>query len=598
MAAHRVRRTNEHGAPAEKGAFKTKTETQLYDPEAKLFLADRLVKGTCPSCGYEEAYGDQCEQCGRALSPSDLENPRSTVTNAVPEVRETTHWYLPLDEAQSWLEEWIATKSDWKPNVLGQVRSWLQAGLSERSMTRDLPWGVPVPSDVADAAGVDGSGKVLYVWFDAPIGYISATREWSELQGEPDGWKRYWKDPKTKLYHFYAKDNNVFHTIIFPTMLKLQGDYVLPYQEPANEFLNIKGLKFSTSRGCAIWLNDFLDRHSPDYLRYGLARMMPETKDSDFTWEGLQALVNNELADTLGNFVNRTMTFAAKHFEGRVPQLGPLNERDKALIAELERVPDVVGASLEKFRFRDASEQMMGLARAGNKYFNDSEPWKTRKTDPAVCGTTINLSLQVCASLSVLMEPLLPDACSVLRRMLSIERSVSSTPSGRQSDALGWLDAKQRLLAEGSMLGTPEILFHKLSDDTVADENARIDEMNARQNTEEKPYMDVRPTATFDDFMKMDLRVARVLEAERVPKSKKLIRTIVDLGFEKRQILAGVAEHLSPESLVGKQVIVVANLAPRKMMGLESQGMILMAEDREGQLNLVSSDSEPGSSVS
>ncbi len=585
-------------ALAEQDAFVTRTETQLYDPKAKLFLADRLIKGECPTCDYDAAYGDQCEKCGRTLSPSELKNPRSTITDAVPETHETTHWYLPLDKAQTWLEDWIATKSDWKPNVLGQVRSWLQAGLAERSMTRDLPWGVPVPQDVADSDGVEASGKVLYVWFDAPIGYISATREWAEKQGDPDRWRRYWKDPNSQLIHFYAKDNVVFHAIIFPTMLKLKGDFVLPAHEPGNEYLNIKGLKLSTSRGCAIWLNDFLDRYPVDFLRYGLARMMPETKDSDFTWEGLQALVNNELADTLGNFVNRTMTFAHKHFDGQVPTLGELCERDEDLIAEIARIPDQVAGSLSKFRFRDAAEEMMSLARMGNKYFNDSEPWRTRKTAPSTCGTTIHLSLQVCAALSILMDPLLPTACRTLRRQLGMTQGVASTPDQQGDEALRWHDAKRLVLDAGHVLCAPEILFQKITDATIADENEALAAMQAKSERQDKPYMELRDTATFDDFMKMDLRVGTVLEAEPVPKSKKLIRTVVDLGFETRQILAGVAQHFTPADLVGKNVVVVANLAPRKMMGLESQGMILMAENREGQLSILSAESEPGSSVS
>ena len=599
-AMHRKTSQSFFSSLAEKGAFTTRTETQLYDPEAQLFLADRLIKGECPTCGYEEAYGDQCEQCGRTLSPSELKNPRSTVTDAIPELRETTHWYLPLDKAQGWLEEWIATKKDWKPNVLGQVRSWLQAGLAERSMTRDLPWGVPVPKAVAEAAGVEADGKVLYVWFDAPIGYISATREWAEKQGDPEKWQAYWKDENTRLLHFYAKDNVVFHAIIFPTMLKLKGDFVLPHQEPGNEYLNIKGLKLSTSRGSAIWLNDFLDRYPVDFLRYGLTRMMPETKDSDFTWEGLQALVNNELADTLGNFVNRTMAFAHKHFGGKVPAMGAPSQLDNDLIAAIERMPEKVADSISRFRFRDAAEDMMSLARIGNKYFNDSEPWRTRKTDLAVCGTTIHLSLQVCAALSVLMEPLLPTACRSLRRQLRLAAPVASTPEGQGISSLYWDDAKRLLLESDHELGSTEILFQKITDDTVCAENEALAAMqsNNDKQDEEKPYMELRDTATFDDFMKMDLRVGKVLEAEPVPKSKKLIRTVVDLGFEKRQILAGVAQHFSAESLVGKSVVVVANLAPRKMMGLESQGMILMAEDREGTLAVISADSEPGSSVS
>ena len=580
---------------ADKGAFETRTETQLYDPEAELFLADRLVKGECPGCGFLEAYGDQCEKCGRALSPAELINPRSTVTNAVPEVRETTHWYLPLDQAQAWLESWIATKTDWKPNVLGQVKSWLQAGLASRSMTRDLPWGVPVPKSIADRDNVDAEGKVLYVWFDAPIGYISATRAWAERQGEPDAWKRYWQDDDTSLVHFYAKDNVVFHAIIFPTMLKKSEEYILPDQEPGNEYLNVKGLKFSTSRGSAIWLNDFLDRHSADYLRYGLSRMLPETKDSEFSWEGLQSLVNSELADTFGNFVNRTMTFAHKHFDGVVPPCHALTDLDRAIIEEIAETPRRVGESIDKFRLREAADGMMSLARAGNKYFNDAQPWVTRKSDMDRCATTIHLSLQVCAALSVIFEPLLPDAAESLRLQLGLSKEAASMP-GASPSALSWQDATRSLLVVGSRLSTPKILFQKMEDAVVTEENERF--APQEEVTNEAPYSPIGETTTFDDFLKLDLRVAEIIAAEPVPKSKKLLKIQVNLGFEERQILSGIAQHVSPEALVGQKVVIVANLAPRKMMGLESNGMILMAENRDGHLECVRSDGEPGSTVS
>lgn len=584
-------------AMAEKGAFVQRTESQLFDPEANIFLADRFVRGTCPDCGYDDAYGDQCERCGRALSPNELIKPRSAITDASPVLKETTHWYLPLDKAQEWIESWIEGKSHWKQNVLGQIRSWLQDGLAERAMTRDLPWGVPVPADIAEKAGVDASGKVLYVWFDAPIGYISASREWAAAKGEPDAWERYWKQDDTKLVHFIGKDNIVFHCIIFPTMLRERGGYVLPDNVPANEFLNLRGLKFSTSRGVAVWLHEFLEKYPADYLRYATAKIIPESKDTDFSWEGLQAAVNNELADTLGNFVNRSLTFAHKYFEGKVPPLEQPNDRDQAMLASLADYPRRVGESIDAYRFREAVNEAMGLAREGNKYFNDSEPWRTRKDDMRQCGNTIHVSLQLCASLSILLEPVIPFSCAKIREVIGYGDVRSSAPGGAE-DAVGWMDASGALLAAGHALGKPQILFRKLTDEEVQGE---VEELKRRAESPaeatEAPYAELNDTIVYDDFAKLDLRVGLVTVAERLPKSKKLIRTEVDLGFESRQILAGVAQHMAPEDLLGKKVIVVANLAPRKLFGLESQGMLLMAEDREGNLVPVTTESEPGSVV-
>ena len=580
---------------AEDGRFVKKSDQQLFDPEAKLFLADRFVRGTCPTCGYEDAYGDQCEKCGRTLSPAELINPRSAITNATPELRESTHFYLPLGEYQKWMEDWVAAHPDWKPNVLGQVKSWLTEGLGDRSMTRDLPWGVPLPDDVAKKEGVDPAGKVLYVWFDAPIGYISATREWAAKQGDPSRWETYWKDEDTKLVHFIGKDNIVFHCIIFPVMLKLHGGYVLPENVPANEFLNLKGAKFSTSRGVAVWLHEYLEVFPPDYLRYALSRIFPETRDSDFGWEDFQAFVNNELADTFGNFVNRALAFANKYFDGVLPPLDQPNERDRDVLAAMEAYPSKVAEHLEAFRFRDAIGEAMALARLGNKYFNDSEPWATRKSDPRACGNTIHVSLQLAASLSILFEPFLPFSCAKIRRMLRLEGVRSSEPNG-DSAALGWEAAGRPLLAAGTALGEAEILFTKVDDGAIAGEVARLAE-RAKGPAPDKPFAKPGDTITYDDFAKLDLRVGTVTEAERVPKSKKLIRCQVDLGFETRQVLAGVAEQIAPEALVGKRVLVVANLAPRKMVGLESQGMLLMAEDRDGKLHPATADAEPGSTV-
>ncbi|MGD8860432.1 MAG: methionine--tRNA ligase [Myxococcales bacterium] len=582
---------------AKKDAFVLKTETQLYDPEAKMFLADRFVRGTCPACGHADAYGDQCEKCGRSLSPEELVDPRSAITNARPERRETTHWYLPLGHAQQWLQEWLDSRDDWKPNVLGQARSWLNEGLTDRSMTRDQSWGVPVPDSVAKAAGVDASGKVLYVWFDAPIGYISATREWAEQHGDPERWCNYWQKDDTKLVHFIGKDNIVFHCLIFPAMLKLHGDYVLPDNVPANEFLNIEGDKLSTSRGWAVWLHEFLEEFPADYLRYALLAVLPETKDSDFSWKDFQGHINNELADTLGNFVNRSLSFAVRFFDGKVPPLEDPSELDQDMLAAIASTPDEVGHHLEAYHMREAGNAMMGLARKANKYFNDAEPWATRKTDPRTCANTIHVSLQVSAALSILCEPFLPFTAKKIRQMLNLD-GVRSSERSEGETGLGWDDARHTLLKAGSALGEPEILATKVDDDAI---QAQIDKLYATRKQPEPeggPYEPLADTIVYDDFAKLDLRVALVTEAEKVKKSKKLLRCQVDLGFEKRQVLAGVAEHLTPEDLIGKKLVLVANLAPRKMMGLESQGMLLMAKNREGQLIPVFTEAEPGSTVS
>jgi len=581
----------------EKGVFKLKTEKQLYDPEAGIFLADRFVRGTCPICGYEDAYGDQCERCGSSLSPTDLINPRSVLSNATPELRETTHWYLPLGDFQPKLEAWIATHPEWKPNVLGQVRSWLQQGLRDRAVTRDIPWGVPVPEDVARRHGVPAEGKVLYVWFDAPIGYISATREWAQQQGDPEAWRRYWQDERTRLIHFIGKDNIVFHCLMFPAMLMAHGEFVLPDNVPANEFLNLEGHKLSTSRGWAVWLHEYLEEFPPDLLRYALATMLPETRDADFSWKEFQQRVNAELADILGNFVHRTLTFAQRFAEGRVPPLRNARPVDEEVLRELATFPERIGSAYEQFRFREAVQETMNLARLGNKYFNDTEPWHTRKTDPQACANTIHVSLQICASLSILMEPVLPFAAARLREMLRLEGVRPSTPDGE--GALGWDDAARPLLPEGHEIGRPEILFTKIEDEVIERQIARLEAraQQAAAKTDGPPYAPLKPEIVYDDFDRLDLRVGRVEKAERVPKSKKLLRLEVDLGFEKRQILAGVAEQMAPEDLEGRRVVVVANLKPRKMMGLESQGMLLMAEDREGRLVPVTAESEPGAVV-
>ncbi|HET6569000.1 MAG TPA: methionine--tRNA ligase [Rhodothermales bacterium] len=588
----------------EKGFFKLKTEQQLFDPEAGIFLADRFVRGTCPVCGYEDAYGDQCENCGSSLSPTELINPRSALTNAMPELRETVHWYFPLGDWQPKLEAWIATHPDWKPNVLGQVKSWFQDGLKDRAMTRDIPWGVPVPDDVARRAGVDAAGKVIYVWFDAPIGYISFTREWAQQQGDPELWRRYWQDEETKLIHFIGKDNIVFHALMFPATLMAHGDFVLPANVPANEFLNLEGRKLSTSRGWAVWLHEYLEDFPPDLLRYALACTLPETKDADFSWLDFQLRVNSELADILGNFVNRTTTFAARYFDGKVPPLENPSETDREVLEALAAFPDRIGAAYETFHIREAVFETMNLARLGNKYFNDTEPWHARKSNPQAAANTIHVSLQLCAALSILMEPVLPFSTVRLRKMLNFEGVRSSLPGS--GEGAGWDDAGGSLLAAGHVLGEPQILFTKIEDEAIQAQMDKLQAAAAASGTPvdgvpadeaEKPYEPVKPEIVYDDFAKLDFRMGTVRVAERIPKSDKLLRLEVDMGFEQRQILAGVAEQMTPEDLVGRKVVVVANLAPRKMRGFESQGMLLMAEDRDGKLAPVSSEGESGAVV-
>jgi methionyl-tRNA synthetase len=577
---------------AHDGLLRLETKEQLYDPEAELFLADRFVVGTCPKCGYARAYGDQCESCGSSLSVSDLIDPKSALTDATPVSRETTHWVLPLDHVQPRLEAWLAEKTHWKTNVLGQVRSWLTAGLEGREVTRDLPWGVPVPADVAKEAGVDATGKVLYVWLDAPIGYISATREWAALH-PGESFERWWKSEDTRLLHFIGKDNIVFHTLMFPAMLMAYGGYVLPENVPANEFLNLEGRKISTSQGWAVWAHEALDAFPADYLRYALLRMLPETRDADFTWSEFRASVNNELADNLGNFMNRTLQFCTKYLGGTVPELVDPSDADREVLDRMASAPDTLGDLVDTHRLRDAILELMALSRLGNKYFNDETPWATREADPRRCRNTIHVSLQLCASLSILAEPFLPFTAKAARSMLALEGVRSSEPGA--SGALGWEAAARSLLVAGHALGTPEILIRKIEDEAIENQRKKL-ESGARA-PEGPPYAPSKPAIAFDDFAKIDLRVGVVKKCERVPKSQKLLRCEVDLGFEVRQILAGVGEKLTPESLLGARVVVVANLAPRKMLGLESAGMLLMATDRGGELVPVTADREAGSTV-
>ena len=548
------------------GKFVEQTTQQYYDEKAQQFLADRYIVGTCPKCGNENAYGDQCESCGTSLNATDLINPKSTLSGAVPVMRETKHWYLPLNEYEGWLREWIVEghKGDWKPNVYGQCKSWIDQGLQPRAVTRDLDWGVPVP-----VAGAEG--KVLYVWFDAPIGYISATKELT-----PD-WEKYWKDPETKLVHFIGKDNIVFHCIIFPSMLKAHGDYVLPDNVPANEFLNLEGDKISTSRNWAVWLHEYLEEFpgKGDVLRYALAANMPETKDNDFTWKDYQARNNNELLAILGNFINRAVVLTQKYYNGEVPARGELQDYDKEVLGVLEGMPMVIATYLDRYRFRDALSELMNLARLGNKYLADTEPWKLIKTDEKRVKTIMNIALQISASLSILMEPFLPTSAQKLAGMLN-------KPLGKWAEA-GSAD----LLATGHVIGTPELMFEKVEDAAV---EAQVQKLLDTKKANEAANAEVEPAKeniSFEDFTKMDIRIGTIIAAEKVAKTKKLLKLTIDTGIDQRTVVSGIAEFFNPEEIIGQQVSILVNLAPREIKGITSQGMILMAENADGSLAFV-----------
>ena len=563
----------------EKGIFKKKSQEQLYDKDADMFLPDRYVKGTCPVCGHPEAYGDQCEKCGSSLSPTELIDPVSAITGNKPVIKKTDHWFIPLGDFQPWLEKWIDSRDNWKPNVTGQCKSWLNAGLSDRAVTRDLSWGVPVPLP-------DGEGKVLYVWFDAPIGYISATKEWAEEKGEPELWKTYWQDEDTSLIHFIGKDNIVFHCIMFPATLKEHGDYVLPENVPANEFLNLEGRKLSTSKGWAVWLNEYLDEFEPDLLRYVLGTTLPETKDSDFSWNDFQNRVNSELADILGNFVFRSTSFTHRFFDGSVPELNNPTETDLQALKAIGDQKEKIEAAYQAYRFREAIAETMHLARIGNRYFTETEPWKTRKENPEACGNTLNVCVQISAALSILFHPVLPAKMSKLRNQLGVP------------DTLRWDDVTSDLIPAGQIVEQGEILFEKIEDEEVQEQIDILQKRAAESDgSSDKDYEPLKETATFDDFVKLDFRAGKIVDAKKIKKSKKLLNITVDLGFEKRTILSGVAEFFKAEEIIGRSVVVVANLAPKKMMGIESNGMILMGEDTEGKLHFVETDSEPGSPV-
>ncbi|WP_421827334.1 methionine--tRNA ligase [Larkinella sp.] len=564
------------------GHFTEEVTEQYYDETANQFLADRYIVGVCPVCGNPNAYGDQCENCGSTLSPTELKEPlRSMLSGAKPVLKATKNWYLPLDRMQPRIEAYVNSHPEWKTNVMGQCQSWLKEGLRPRAMTRDLDWGIKVPLP-------DTDGKVLYVWFDAPIGYISMTKEWAEQQGRD--WELYWRDKDTKLVHFIGKDNIVFHCIIFPAMLMHEGSYILADNVPANEFMNLEGDKISTSRNWAVWLHEYLDElpGKQDVLRYVLAANGPETKDSEFTWKDFQTRNNSELVGIFGNFVNRAVVLTQKFCEGKVPTKGSLNETDQAVLNELAQFPDRIGQAIEQYRFREALTYLMDLARLGNKYLAETEPWKVAKTDLPRVNTILNIALQISASLSIVCEPFLPFTAEKLRKLLNTDQI---TPEDAVGSAFHWINAgKPDLLPHGHALGEAVLLFEKLEDEVIAQQITKLHESKRMNELATKTIPEAKPAIQYDDFAKMDIRIGTILEAERVPKSDKLLKLKVEDGTGPRQILSGIAKHFAPEALIGKQVTFLANLAPRKMMGLESQGMILMAEDRDGSLSLIGPD--------
>lgn len=558
--------------------FIEETNGQLYDAKAKQFLADRFVIGACPKCDEKEAYGDQCEKCGASLNATDLIDPRSAITGAKPTFKKTKHWFLPLDRYENFLKEWILEghKNDWKPNVYGQCKSWIDDGLKPRAVTRDLDWGIPVPVEGAE-------GKVLYVWFDAPIGYISSTKEWAEREGRD--WEPYWKDQDTKLLHFIGKDNIVFHCIIFPSMLKAHGDYVLPENVPANEFLNLEGNKLSTSKNWAVWLHEYLEEFPDmqDVLRYTLTANAPETKDNDFTWKDFQARNNNELVAIFGNFINRVTVLTHKYYNGKVPTPGNLVTSDEHTLVELRKFPKKLSDSLERYRFREASQELLNVARLGNKYLADEEPWKLIKTDGSRTETVMFVALQIAAALAVLSEPFLPFTSKKLKSILAIESSVVGT-------AWNEITEKQILLPSGHQINKSELLFRRIEDKEIESQLAKLDAVKKTNQQMDNTAIPQKETVTFDDFSKMDIRVGTILEAEKMPKTDKLMVLKVDTGLDVRTIVSGIAQSFSPEETIGRKVTVLLNLAPRKLRGVESQGMILMTENRDGKLVFVNPD--------
>lgn len=562
----------------EKGEFVEEITEQLYDEEANQFLADRFVVGTCPKCGYEEAYGDQCEKCGSSLNATDLINPKSAITGNAPTLKQTKHWFLPLDQHETFLKEWILEghKKDWKPNVYGQVKSWIDDGLRPRAVTRDLDWGIPVPLKDAD-------GKVLYVWFDAPIGYISSTKEWAAREGKD--WEPYWKDENTKLVHFIGKDNIVFHCIIFPSMLKAEGSFILPDNVPANEFLNLEGNKLSTSKNWAVWLPEYLKDFpdQQDVLRYALTANAPETKDNDFTWKDFQARNNNELVAIFGNFINRVVVLTDKYYDGIVPEPADYTDVDQEALASLRAYPEVIASSIERYRFREASQELLNLARLGNKYLADEEPWKLVKTDETRTKTIMFVALQLSAGLATLSAPFLPFTSEKLKTILNLH-------DGEKDNSWYDISTKEVLLSTGHAIGKAELLFSKIEDDTI---QKQLDKLIASKKSNEAEHRKAAPqkeTISFEDFSKLDLRVGTIIDAEKMPKANKLLILKINTGIDVRTIVSGIAESFTAEEVIGKRVTVLVNLAPRVLRGVESQGMILMTESDDGKLVFVNPD--------
>ncbi len=575
----------------EQDDFIEETTAQLYDEEAQQFLADRFVIGTCPKCGHEEAYGDQCENCGSSLNATDLINPKSTITGSVPTTKETKHWFLPLDRYEDFLREWILVghKNDWKPNVYGQCKSWIDGGLEPRAVTRDLDWGIPVPVE-------GGEGKVLYVWFDAPIGYISSTKEWAEREGKD--WELYWKDKNTKLVHFIGKDNIVFHCIIFPAILKAHGDYILPDNVPANEFLNLEGNKLSTSKNWAVWLHEYLEEFPDmqDALRYTLTANAPETKDNDFTWKDFQARNNNELVAILGNFINRVVVLTNKYYDGVVPNPSGFSKVDTETLEALKHFPETISGSIERYRFREAGQELMNLARLGNKYLADEEPWKVIKQDEERVKTIMFVALQIATGLAVLSEPFLPFTSKKLKNILNVTSASLSDQDAvterSQSNSWEHVSTSEILIAPDHQINKGELLFRKIEDKEI---QAQLDKLEATKKANENENASLMPqkdTITFDDFTKLDMRVGTIVEAEKMAKTKKLLVLKVDTGLDTRTIVSGIAESFTAEEIVGKKVTVLINLAPRALRGVDSEGMILMTENADGKLVFVNPDED------
>jgi methionyl-tRNA synthetase len=586
----------------EAGDFIEEVTEQLYDAKADQFLADRFVIGTCPKCGHGEAYGDQCENCGSSLNATDLINPKSTITGTTPILKSTRHWFLPLDRYDTFLRQWVLEghKNDWKPNVFGQVKSWLDEGLKPRAVTRDLDWGIPVPVEGAE-------GKVLYVWFDAPIGYISSTKEWAAREGKD--WEPYWKSEDTKLVHFIGKDNIVFHCIIFPAMLKAEGTYILPDNVPANEFLNLEGNKLSTSKNWAVWLHEYLQDFpgQQDVLRYALTSNAPETKDNDFTWKDFQARNNNELVAIFGNFINRVVVLTNKYYDGRVPEPNAFSDVDEATLTELRAYPAVIASSIERYRFREALVELMNLARLGNKYLADEEPWKVIKTDEERVKTQMYVALQIATALSVLSEPFLPFTAAKLKDILKlderprpvvaygiVDETLSANEARLNHHKTSWNDVaiKHELIAPNHHIGQAELLFAKIEDEEIQKQVDRLEATKTANKADNKTVEPQKDLITFEDFSKMDIRTGTILEAEKMPKANKLLVLKVDTGIDVRTIVSGIAESFKPEDIIGKRVSVLVNLAPRNLRGVDSQGMILMTQNAEGKLVFINPDAD------